>query len=52
VFGVGELKKNFAQECDQLEVLRRNEIINLDMEMGCEDPKEVLDLELRLGLLV
>ncbi|KAG6774571.1 hypothetical protein POTOM_021929 [Populus tomentosa] len=52
VFGVGELKKNFAQECDQLEVLRRSEIINLDMEMGCEDPKEVLDLELRLGLLV
>uniref|UniRef100_A0A6N2LCT7 Uncharacterized protein n=1 Tax=Salix viminalis TaxID=40686 RepID=A0A6N2LCT7_SALVM len=52
VFGVGELKRNFSQECDQREALRRSEIINSDMETGCEDPKEVLDLELRLGLLV
>ncbi|KAB5557538.1 hypothetical protein DKX38_008447 [Salix brachista] len=51
VFGVGELKRNFSQECDQREALRRSEIINSDMETGCEDPKEVLDLELRLGLL-
>ncbi|CAK7346444.1 unnamed protein product [Dovyalis caffra] len=31
----------FGQECDQLEaVMRRSEIIGLDLEMGCEDPKE------------
>ena len=52
VFGVGELKRNFSQESDQREVLRRSEIINSDMETGCEDPKVILDLELRLGHLV
>jgi hypothetical protein len=49
VVGVGELKKNFVQDGDQLKVSRTSGIISLDLEMRCEDPKEVLDLELRLG---
>ncbi|XP_031262449.1 zinc finger protein 11-like [Pistacia vera] len=30
-------------------VSRKEEVISLDLEMGLKDPKEVLDLELRLG---
>ncbi|KAF9686871.1 hypothetical protein SADUNF_Sadunf02G0034800 [Salix dunnii] len=44
VVGVGELKKNSVQEVEQT-----SENISLDLEMRCEDPTQVLDLELRLG---
>ncbi|XP_050203406.1 zinc finger protein 11 [Mercurialis annua] len=32
-----------------LEVLQSNEVISLELEIGFKDPKEVVDLELRLG---
>ncbi|EEF41434.1 transcriptional regulator SUPERMAN isoform X2 [Ricinus communis] len=39
---------DFAQKYE-LEVLKKSEVISLDLEIGCKDPKEALDLELRLG---
>ncbi|OAY61564.1 transcriptional regulator SUPERMAN [Manihot esculenta] len=48
VVEVEEIKKGFAQKCE-LEVLKKSEVISLELEIGCKDPKEVLDLELRLG---
>ncbi|KAJ6405730.1 hypothetical protein OIU84_013651 [Salix udensis] len=44
VVGAGELKKSPVQEGEQT-----SENLSLDLEMRCEDPKQVLDLELRLG---
>ncbi|OAY49833.1 zinc finger protein 11 [Manihot esculenta] len=48
VVQVEEINKGFAEKYE-LEVLKKNEVISLDLEIGCKDPKEVLDLELRLG---
>ncbi|KAJ9188014.1 hypothetical protein P3X46_003415 [Hevea brasiliensis] len=48
VVEVEEFNKGFAQKYE-LEVLKKSEVISLDLEIGCKDPKEVLDLELRLG---
>ncbi|XP_028060575.1 transcriptional regulator SUPERMAN-like [Camellia sinensis] len=45
-FGVGQLK-SFAPQEDESRVLKKENIVRLDLEMG--DPKEDLDLELRLG---
>ncbi|CAL5357393.1 unnamed protein product [Camellia sinensis] len=45
-FGVGQLKSFTPQE-DESRVLKKENIVRLDLEMG--DPKEDLDLELRLG---
>lgn len=48
VVDVGELKKGFSQKHEP-NCIQKGEVISLDLEMGCKDPTEVLDLELRLG---
>ncbi|KDP21334.1 hypothetical protein JCGZ_21805 [Jatropha curcas] len=42
-------KSNLSRKYERIEVLKNNEVISLELEIGCKDPKEVLDLELRLG---
>ncbi|KAJ8749512.1 hypothetical protein K2173_025707 [Erythroxylum novogranatense] len=48
---IEELKKGFTKR-HAFNVSKKGGVINLEMEMGCNDPKEkVLDLELRLGYM-